>query len=155
MWSQYISSESQTGLKGRRKGEAESTTSEHLKQTFTEIKDIIQIQRSELSEIKRTNQSRLDGSKSKVTSLSSDIHVCYFTIYFLEDLSVAEAIILASEMSNYNSQIAPAVPITSHLTPGETPPRSRSKREPSKTEYRSLSFLISTSDIRKGKADCI
>lgn len=71
MWSQYISSESQAASKGRRKGETEST-SEHLKQTFTEIKEIIQVQRTELSEIKRTNQSRLDGSKSKVHTVCNE-----------------------------------------------------------------------------------
>lgn len=68
MWTQYISStQSGQGIKLRHKDETEST-SEHLNQTLHEIHDIIQFRQNELSEFKKTNQTRLDGTKLKVYS---------------------------------------------------------------------------------------
>jgi hypothetical protein len=76
MWSQYLSTETPTRIRKRDHengvGNHDSPhhASEHFNQTLCEIKGIIQSQQSELSEIKRTNQSKLDGSKPKVSRLT-------------------------------------------------------------------------------------
>lgn len=73
MWTQYLTSSNQhnetnnTSSRSTNCNHHIETTSEHLNQTLYEIRDIIQFQHNELSEIKKTNQIRLDSTKSKVT----------------------------------------------------------------------------------------
>jgi hypothetical protein len=74
MWQQYLSTETPTRTRkrdpeGGGNQNSPQYASEHFNQTLSEIKGIIQTQQNELSEIKRTNQSKLDGSKPKVYPL--------------------------------------------------------------------------------------